>query len=162
MMNAEFSPPPSPSRVAPSLPAGSEEGAAAPPDQPWYAAGLCFSCQPGCIACCTGEPGYVWVDEVEVVALAAALGLAPSEFRRRYVRRTPYVESITELETGDCVLLGPGCCTVYDDRPRQCRSFPFWDEHLRSPADWARLARHCPGVNQGRRWPREEIEEARG
>jgi len=185
-MNAEFRAPPSPSRVAPSLPAGagetplplgeggeeaarSADGAAAPlglaalaTPEPWYAAGLGFSCQPGCTACCTGEPGYVWVDEGELAALAAATGLAPDEFRRRYVRRTPYGESITERANGDCILLGAEGCTVYAARPRQCRSFPFWDEHLRTEADWARLAARCPGANQGRRWSCAEVEEARG
>jgi Fe-S-cluster containining protein len=47
---------------------------------------------------------------------------------------------------------------VYPVRPTQCRTFPFWREHVRSRAAWDRLADECPGCNQGRRFTPEEID----
>ena len=38
-------------------------------DDPWYRDGLAFTCT-RCGACCTGAPGYVWVDADEIAALA--------------------------------------------------------------------------------------------
>ena len=37
--------------------------------QAWYSEGLRFECTQ-CGACCSGEPGYVWVDEAEIAAMA--------------------------------------------------------------------------------------------
>ena len=54
--------------------------------QPWYREGLLFRCT-GCGSCCTGAPGYVWVEQAEIEALASSLKLAVEEFQSRYVRR---------------------------------------------------------------------------
>ena len=37
---------------------------------PWYHEGLSFTCSQ-CGDCCTGAPGYVWVNNEEIAALAA-------------------------------------------------------------------------------------------
>jgi len=116
---------------------------------PWYQAGLAFECR-RCGKCCGGEPGYVWVADAEVERLAGALGLAPRHFRTAYCRKALGRLSLRERADGDCVLLAPEGCTVYAARPRQCRTFPFWPEHVSSPEAWARLARSCPGVGGGR------------
>lgn len=123
---------------------------------PWYREGLAFECQ-RCRACCRGEPGYVWVSEREVAALAAALGREAEDFRRECCRKARGRTSLRERLDGDCVLLGPGGCRAYGARPTQCRTFPFWPEHLARPAGWERLGRECPGVGRGRRWALAEI-----
>ena len=115
---------------------------------PWYKDGLAFECR-RCRACCRGEPGYVWVSAREISALAAELGQSPADFRRRYCRRSGGRTSLRERPDGDCVLLGADGCLAYAARPVQCRTFPFWPEHLGSPGDWKRLAAECPGVDRG-------------
>ena len=35
----------------------------------WYKGGLCFSCKQ-CGACCSGAPGYVWLEDAEADAIA--------------------------------------------------------------------------------------------
>ncbi len=37
---------------------------------PWYQDGLAFTCTQ-CGKCCTGDPGFVWVTDEEIAALAA-------------------------------------------------------------------------------------------
>jgi uncharacterized protein len=125
---------------------------------PWYHDGLCFSCT-GCGDCCSGEPGYVWVNRTEIKALAAAMNLEIAEFERRYLRTVGNRKSILERPGGDCVLLDAETrrCQVYEVRPRQCRTWPFWASNVESPAAWEETARRCRGCNQGRRVPLGKI-----
>jgi len=128
--------------------------------EPWYADGLRFRCTQ-CGDCCTGAEGYVWVNQQEVEELAAARGMTPAVFERRFVKRVGIRRSLKERKGGDCVLLDADTrkCTVYDARPRQCRTWPFWDSNLRSPEAWAEAAEACPGCNKGNLVPLEQIVE---
>ena len=47
--------------------------------KPWFQAGLRFECSQ-CGDCCTGAPGYVWVNREEINALAAKVGMEVSAF----------------------------------------------------------------------------------
>lgn len=124
----------------------------------WFADGLQFECQ-RCGACCRGEPGYVWITETDIERMAAALKLRPSEFTRTHTRRVGLRRSLKELPGGDCAMWGgiQRGCLVYEVRPIQCRTFPFWSEHIRSQEAWKRLAAVCPGLNRGRRYSQSEI-----
>jgi Fe-S-cluster containining protein len=119
----------------------------------WYAQGLRFTCT-GCGNCCTGEPGFTWVSEREVASLADRLGLDEAAFRRRYTvqvhRNGSVLTSLVESAGGDCVFYRRGLgCTVYQDRPRQCRTWPFWRRIIASRAAWAAEAGGCPGMDHG-------------
>ena len=37
-------------------------------------------------------------------------------------------------------------CSVYESRPAQCKSYPFWPENLRSERSWKRTIEECPGL----------------
>lgn len=114
----------------------------------WYQAGLRFECV-RCGECCRGEPGYVWVRDPEIVAIARALCLSRAEFLERYCRKVFGDISLIEHPNGDCVFWTPRGCEIYAVRPVQCRTFPFWREYVRSEAGWAAAARRCPGVGRG-------------
>ncbi len=125
---------------------------------PWYRDGLRFECT-GCGKCCTGAPGYVWVNAAEIEALARHLGVSLADFAKRFVRRVVTRYSLRERRGGDCVLFEEGRgCTVHPVRPRQCRTFPFWPENLRSSTAWQELRAECEGLERGRVYPIEEIE----
>jgi Fe-S-cluster containining protein len=127
-------------------------------DQPWFKDGLRFTCTE-CGDCCTGAPGYVWVNQQEITALAARLGLDQADFERKYVRQVGVRKSLTERPNGDCVLLDAATrkCTAYADRPRQCRTWPFWDSNLRTPEAWQQTCQVCPGSGRGQLIPVDEI-----
>lgn len=119
--------------------------------------GLRFSCTM-CGRCCSGPEGYVLVSDAEASALAARLGLRLDDFLARYTRRTRHGRSLTERRTQagmDCIFLdrqtlpGKAICGVYEDRPAQCRSWPFWPSNLRSREDWEKARRICPGMDRG-------------
>jgi len=115
---------------------------------PWYADGLRFACT-GCHACCRGKhEGVVYATAAEVERIAAHLGVTPTTFRRTHGGRLDGHETIRLTAEGDCSLWRDGC-TVYPVRPRQCRTYPFWPEHLKSPAAWEAEGRACEGMGQG-------------
>jgi len=129
--------------------------------KPWYAQGLRFACQ-ACGQCCGGGPGYVWMDDDEVEAIARHLGLERKEFRRRYARRLWRGLSLKEKANFDCVLLdGESRCAIYPVRPTQCRVWPFWPSNLRTRDAWESVARRCAGIGQGPLWSLEQIEAKR-
>jgi Fe-S-cluster containining protein len=116
-------------------------------DQPWYKDGLKFKCT-GCGECCTGSPGYVWVTVEEIEKLAALLKISPEDFSKRYTRKAgESVSLIEDPNNYDCVFLKDKRCTVYHARPKQCRTFPWWDENLESRESWKQTARRCEGIN---------------
>jgi Fe-S-cluster containining protein len=119
---------------------------------PWYHDGLRFQCTQ-CGDCCTGSPGYVWVNKAEIEQLAAAVGCTDiDEFSEQYVRQIGVRRSLKEYPNGDCVFFDNRTrkCQVYDARPRQCRTWPFWDSNLKSPETWEQTCQVCPGSGKGR------------
>ena len=123
---------------------------------PWFHKGLRFKCTQ-CGDCCTGAPGYVWVNREEIAALAAHLGLDVADFEAKYVRKVGVRKSLIEYPNGDCVFLKDRKCSVYEARPRQCRTWPFWESNLRSEEAWQRTCEVCPGSGKGQVVPVEEI-----
>jgi Fe-S-cluster containining protein len=126
---------------------------------PWYRDGLQFECT-GCGDCCSGAPGYVWVDEAEIVALADEMQMTPEDFERKFVRQEREGKSLIEYPDGDCIFLDPQSrkCTVYQARPIQCRTWPFWDSNLKRKKDWVATCTVCPGSGRGRLYSFDEIE----
>lgn len=131
-------------------------------EKPWYHKGLHFECSQ-CGDCCTGAPGYVWVNKEEIAGLAAAVGDEVGAFEEKYVRKIGIRKSLVEYDNGDCVFFDGEArkCTVYEARPRQCKTWPFWDSNLKSPQAWADTCEVCPGSGQGKLYKLETIEEQR-
>ena len=58
--------------------------------------------------------------------------------------------SLRERGNADCIFWdAERGCSVYEDRPRQCRSWPFWGSVVHSAERWAEEAGECPGMNHG-------------
>ncbi|MFL5241182.1 MAG: YkgJ family cysteine cluster protein [Gemmataceae bacterium] len=126
-------------------------------NEPWYQDGLRFRCT-RCGNCCTGEPGYVYVNEEEIAAIAALRGESTDQVTALYTKPAYREKSLREKANGDCVFFERGQgCTIYAVRPRQCRTWPFWQSNLLSPEDWEHTKSVCPGSGQGELISAEEI-----
>jgi uncharacterized protein len=141
-------------------------------EQEWFTepdatgkAGLSFACTM-CGNCCTGPEGYILVNEEEIEALAKRLGLPRDEFVERYTHKMYLGRSLNEKLTSfgqDCVFLdrekipGKAVCGVYEDRPRQCRTWPFWRSVVKSRNTWERAKKTCPGIDNGKRYTVQQI-----
>lgn len=127
--------------------------------------GLRFNCTM-CGNCCTGPSGFVRFTEEEAQRLARRLGVTNEEFMERYTMTVEGEPSLNEVRTEhgyDCVFLdrekipGRAVCGVYEDRPTQCRTWPFWQSNLKNPRTWAKASKTCPGMNTGKLVRPEEI-----
>jgi Fe-S-cluster containining protein len=129
-------------------------------EQPWYKDGLGFQCTQ-CGDCCTGAAGYVWVNKEEIATLAQLVGVPVDEFEAKYVRSVGVRKSLVEFDNGDCVFFDGKArkCTVYSARPRQCRTWPFWNSNLRTEETWRETCNVCPGSGKGPLVPLERIQE---
>lgn len=129
--------------------------------QPWYKDGLRFECT-GCGDCCTGAPGYVWVNKAEVTAMASAIDVPVDEFYEKYTRKVGIRYSLIEYSNGDCVFFDNKSrrCNVYEARPRQCRTWPFWNSNIRTEEAWQETCEACPGSGKGKLVSLEEIERS--
>ena len=145
-------------------------------DEVWYRDGVSFQCTQ-CGTCCTGAPGYVWISEIEIDRFAAHLKIERDVFLKKYCRQIGNQISLKERRSlkgeYDCVFLNEieikdggrtrrkRVCTVYDVRPLQCRTWPFWDGLLSSPDAWESATDRCPGINRGKHYPLEQIKRLR-
>jgi uncharacterized protein len=124
---------------------------------PWYKDGLSFTCT-RCGHCCTGEPGFVWVEDDDLAAIAAQRGETLDEVKALYTRWTDRGRTLREKSNGDCVFFDrKEGCTVYAVRPPQCRTWPFWESNVATPEAWQRTCEVCPGSGQGELISVEEI-----
>src|ERR1700693_4403782 len=124
---------------------------------PWYEEGLRFLCT-RCGNCCTGAPGYVWVYDLEIAALAQFLGETVEQVVARCTRPVGGRRSLREKQNGDCIFYDRNeGCTVYPARPRQCRTWPFWESNVITPEAWQRTCEVCPGSGRGELISAEEI-----
>jgi hypothetical protein len=126
--------------------------------QPWFAPGLPFTCTQ-CGNCCTGEPGFVWVDDDEIRAIASHLNVGYGDVKYFKTRQIGDRVSLREHANGDCVFLDGQTrrCLIYPVRPKQCRTWPFWNTNLASPEAWRDVQGRCPGAGQGTFVPLDEI-----
>ena len=127
--------------------------------KPWYHKGLRFQCTQ-CGHCCTAHGEYVWVylAEADVTAIAAFLGLSRADFLARHCRAEDGWVSL-RIDEPACPFLGPDRrCGIYPVRPKQCATWPFWEENLER-ARWDGPVREtCPGIGRGPLHSAEEVE----
>lgn len=105
----------------------------------------CESCEG---RCCTGESGYIYVTKTEAIKIAKLLGLQLGEFVEIYLFKKGYKHSIKEIKFGEsfeCVFYDRDSngCRIYEARPEQCRTFPFWDYYKTRVQE---LKLECPGI----------------
>ncbi len=129
-------------------------------NEKFYQNGLRFECQ-GSGKCCTshGEYGFVFLTPEDRTRFAEFFKIRTSDFTKKYCDRTNGVWHLKEdLKNMDCMFLDGKRCSVYEGRPSQCRTWPFWNEVMNAKT-WAKdVATFCPGVGKGKLWSASEIE----
>ena len=113
----------------------------------WWKEGLKFGCT-ACGRCCQNE-GEVWLDADEFADLSTNLKEDPQDVLDKYAEKTMsgWVKMKNQVSddpkiSDRCIFLGPDGkqCSIYESRPIQCRTYPFWPRLLSTPEEWAKEA----------------------
>lgn len=111
-----------------------------------FSPSACETCQG---ACCTGESGYIWTKYSEIEKMAEFLNLTIEEFATNYLKKVKHRYSLIEKRLNDdnfaCIFFNNELkqCSIYSVRPRQCRTFPFWETFKNSKEE---VKNECPGI----------------
>jgi len=121
-----------------------------------FNANACEECQG---QCCTGESGYIFLNNKEMLEISEFLTINVRELGAKYLFSTDGRFSIKERKIGEsfeCLFFEKekNACTIYPVRPNQCRTFPFWN-HFKEDTQEIRdeLQQECIGVTY-----KEELE----
>lgn len=128
--------------------------------KPWYAKGLRFECTQ-CGKCCKnhGEYTYVYLTERELTDIPRFLGLDRDEFLRRYCTKDEGQLWSLRMDTPACPFLGDdNRCGIYPVRPKQCATWPFWEENLERKVWEGPVKDCCPGIDRGPLTSAAEVE----
>ena len=88
--------------------------------------------------------GHVYVTTKDRLLLAEHFGLTETQFRKHYCGKRHGEYHLKDPEH-DCCFLKDKSCSVYDFRPTQCRTWPFWPENMHNGKLKANFASHCQG-----------------
>lgn len=108
----------------------------------------CDSCAGNC---CIGESGYIWINPKERENLAKHLDLSVEDLASKYLRKVGYKYSIKEKQLEEnnyaCMFfdLDKKQCSVYEARPIQCKTFPFWDYFKTNIQE---VKNECPAITE--------------
>ena len=124
------------------------------PEDTWFAGGLQFKCT-GCGKCCTGTSGSVYLSQEDLERLAAHFKVAVGAFVRSHTRMRNGRRALLDrparrgrdVHSQDCIFLEGKLCTVYEARPVQCRTYPWWFSNLRDAEDWQEERELCEGID---------------
>ena len=128
----------------------------------WYDKGICFTCL-RCSHCCSGEPGYVFISGSDADRISSYLSMKRDEFLSSHTRLvdmgTYYQVSLKERDNYDCEFLTDKGCSIYEVRPLQCRTYPFWPHVFDDKALFEEEKKACPGLGKGELRSAAEIRE---
>jgi Fe-S-cluster containining protein len=111
-----------------------------------WSGGLKFSCT-GCGKCCQNE-GEVWFDTDEFADLVTSLNLSAKDVLAIYVEevKSGWVKlkskrakvGTDEVAIERCIFLSNDgkSCTIYENRPIQCRTYPYWPKLMDNVEEW--------------------------
>jgi len=106
----------------------------------------CDTCEGNC---CIGESGNIWINKQEIENLSSHLDISLEELRVRFLEKRGYKYSIKEVKLSSdnyaCVFfnLEKKQCSIYEARPIQCRTFPFWDYFKNHKEE---VIKECPAI----------------
>ncbi|MGE4232012.1 MAG: YkgJ family cysteine cluster protein [Bacteriovoracia bacterium] len=125
----------------------------------WWDKGIRFECQ-GSGKCCTsrGSYGYVYMTLSDRKRMAKHLKMNVSAFTKKYCEQHDGFYHLKDPQK-DCFFLKDNKCTVYEGRPTQCRTWPFWPENMEAKSWNSEVVSFCPGVGKGKLYTAQEIEE---
>ncbi|PCI78039.1 zinc/iron-chelating domain-containing protein [Candidatus Aerophobetes bacterium] len=128
--------------------------------QPWYSEGVRFHCT-GCGACCESD-GLVILTKDDVERASNTLNIQKDAFIKQYTQKFgKHLCLIDQPDSTKCIFLNrEKGCKIYSNRPKQCSTFPFWKDLMRSKRCWDEEKQLCEGLDhpEGKLYSSQEID----
>ena len=126
-----------------------------------YKKGIKFECQ-GSGNCCVsrGSYGFVYLSDIDLNRFSKYFKISIKKFKEKYCQITDGFIHLSEKYkiNGNCIFLKDKKCTVYNSRPTQCRTWPFWNENMNAKVWNEDIAINCPGIGKGKLIKSKKIE----
>jgi Fe-S-cluster containining protein len=124
----------------------------------FYKSGLRFECTQ-CGECCRLPGGKIIVTYKDLKQIANYLDLNNEELLKKFCTTNRNNIFLKDSDKNYCIFLEDNHCRIYEVRPLQCRTFPFWPENLKSKYRWKLVKLYCSGIDQGPIFSYEKIQE---
>ena len=114
--------------------------------------GINFKCQ-GSANCCVsrGNYGYVYLSKKDLIRISKYFKISVNNFKKNYCEYSNGYLHLKEIHSnGNCQFLDNKRCSIYNDRPTQCRTWPFWNENMNIKKWNKELLNFCPGIGKGK------------
>lgn len=115
-----------------------------------------FKCQESCGGkCCTNSwasASFVFLTRADRIRIEAFKENAIEDWCTRYAFDTTRFAKfkthqwVIKNKNGNCPFFKDGKCGIYEIRPIQCKTFPYWPENF---ANQEALKKICPGIGEG-------------
>ncbi len=102
-----------------------------------------FQCQM-CGECCEGYGG-TFVTHEDIEAISRHLNIDSESFVDDYCQNSGRRPLIKMGDSGRCVFWDQ-VCTIHEVKPRMCKLWPFIQNVVTDPANWAAMHSMCPGI----------------
>ncbi|HXK49258.1 MAG TPA: YkgJ family cysteine cluster protein [Clostridiales bacterium] len=125
----------------------------------FYKNGIRFECKQ-CGNCCNVQ-GYVFIFPADLERLVEKSGFNLEELQRTYLSTVDGYTVFRDAGSGACIFWDhiEKNCKIYEARPTQCRTFPFWKSLVYRKEKWDKETAMCPGIGEGRLYTEKEIDE---
>lgn len=108
-----------------------------------------FKCQ-RCSNCCRFDPGVVFLSNEDVKNISSYLNIDISTFLLKYCRSIfrngEQIVGLQEKNNFDCIFWRADGCIIYEVRPLQCKTYPFWPVLVESEELWNQEKKRCKGI----------------
>lgn len=100
-----------------------------------------------CGTCCS-VPGYVFLNIKEAQIIAKLLNISYETFFEKHMRKEGHQHVLQTPYAGGCTFWKDKKCTIYEARPSQCRTFPYWKELTGEHKEWKEIEKFCHGAKR--------------
>ena len=118
-----------------------------------YKNGIRFECQSSGRCCISRDSyGFVYLSDNDIKRFSKYFKLSIKKFIEKYCQITEGLIHLIEKSelNGKCIFLKNKKCSVYNSRPSQCRTWPFWNENMNAKVWNEDISINCPGIGKGK------------
>lgn len=95
----------------------------------------------------------MYLNEAEASKIASKLKITIIEFVANYCEERESDDGIltslrSKPERRECVFLENNKCSIYDTRPTQCATYPWWPQNLMGKSEWRGESFRCEGIKE--------------